>query len=145
MHRPAEPRGFTIVEVAMAVIVFAMAITTSISALQRAFLELDTARNLEIAGSILQCEMEKERLLDWSQASDASYLPVIDASFASNPAVAGRFPLSRTLVTLAGRSGQMVQITLTVRWRSYDGHRLSRSYTTYYGNGGLYAYYHGTP
>ena len=129
----------------MAVIVFAMAITTSISALQRAFLDLDTARNLEIAGSILQCEMEKERLFDWSQASDATYLPVIDASFARNPAIAGRFTLSRTLVTLTGRSGQIVQITLTVRWRSYDGHRLSRSYTTYYGQGGLYAYYHGTP
>jgi Tfp pilus assembly protein PilV len=145
IHRPAETCGFTIAEVAMAVIVLAMAITTSISALQRAFLDLDTARNLEIAGNILQCEMEKERLFNWTQASDATYLPVIDASFARNPAIAGRFTLSRTLVTLTGRSGQMVQITLTVRWRSYDGHRLSRSYTTYYGQGGLYAYYHGTP
>jgi Tfp pilus assembly protein PilV len=144
IHRPAETGGLTIIEVAMAVIVLAMAITTSISALQRAFLELDTARNLEIAGNILQCEMEKERLFDWIQASDASYLPVIDVSFAGNPAIAGRFTLSRTLVTLTGHSGQMVQITLTVRWRSLDGHSLSRSYTTYYGQGGLYAYFHGT-
>ena len=129
----------------MAVIVLAMAITTSISALQRAFLDLDTARNLEIAGNILQCEMEKERLFNWTQASDATYLPVIDASFARNPAIAGRFTLSRTLVTLTGRSGQMVQITLTVRWQTSDGRSLSRSYTTYYGQGGLYAYLYGVP
>ena len=129
----------------MAVIVLAMGITTSLSVLQRAFLDLDTARNLEIAGNNLQCEMEKERLFPWTQASDATYQPVIDASFARNPAIAGRFTLSRSLVALAGRSGQMVQITLTVRWRSYDGRSLSRSYTTYYGQGGLYAYVYGSP
>ena len=142
-QRPAGTRGLTIVEVAIAVVVLATCITTAIVAMQRAFLDLDTARNLEIGGNILQCEMEKERLFDWTHASDAAYVPAIDASFARNPAIAGRFTLSRTLVTLAGRSGQMVQITLTVRWRSYDGHSLSRSYTTYYGQGGLYAYFHG--
>jgi Tfp pilus assembly protein PilV len=145
VKRLAKTRGLTIAEVALAVIVLAMAITTSISALQRAFLDLDTARNLEIAGNILQCEMEKERLFDWTQASNASYAPVIDTSFARNPAIAGRFTLSRSLVTLTGRSGQMVQITLTVHWRSCDGRSLSRSYTTYYGQGGLYTYVYGTP
>jgi Tfp pilus assembly protein PilV len=145
VHRSSETRGLTIAEVALAVIVLAMAITTSITALQRAFLDLDTARNLEIAGNILQCEMEKERLFDWTQASNASYLPVIDTSFARNPAIAGRFTLSRSLTTLTGRSGQMVQITLTVRWRTSDGRSLSRSYTTYYGQGGLHAYVYGSP
>ncbi|MDD2764755.1 MAG: hypothetical protein PHE83_12365 [Opitutaceae bacterium] len=145
VHRTSDTRGLTIAEVALAVIVLAMAITTSISALQRAFLDLDTARNLEIAGNILQCEMEKERLFSWTQASDATYQPVIDTSFARNPAIAGRFTLSRSLTTLAGRSGQMVQITLTVRWRTSDGRSLSRSYTTYYGQGGLYAYVYGVP
>lgn len=136
-------RAFTIAEVAMAVIVLAMAITTSITVMQRAFLQLDTARNLEVAGSILQCEIEKERLFTWVQASNASYAPVIDTGFARNPAIGGRFTLSRTLATLANHSGQTVQITLTVRWRSYDGHSLSRSYTTYYTQGGLYVYYYG--
>lgn len=129
----------------MTVIVLALAITTSLSALQRAFLDLDTARNLEIAGQILQCEMERERLLNWTQVNDAAYQPVIDDSFARNPAIAGRFTLSRSLVPLTGRSGRMVQITLTTSWRSYDGRNLSRSYTTYYGQGGLHAYFYGTP
>ena len=133
-------RAFTLPEVALALIVLALGITTAITALQRAFLNLDTARNLQVAAGILQCEIEKERLFNWAQVSDATYQPVIDASFLRNPAVAGRFTLTRTLATVAQRSGQMVQVTLTVRWRSYDGRNLTRSYTTYFGQGGLYNY-----
>ena len=129
----------------MTVIILALALTTSLTAMQRAFLEFDTARNLEIAGNILQCEMEKERLFTWAKAGDTTYQPVIDASFTRNPAIAGRFTLSRALTTLAAHSGQIVQITLTARWRSYDGHTLSRSYTTYYTQGGLYEYLYNNP
>ena len=124
----------------MAVFILALALTTSLAALQRAFLQLDTARNLEIAANILQCEMEKERLFNWTQASDAGFVPVIDPSFARNPAIAGRFTLSRSVAVLAAHSGQELQITLTITWRGYDGRSLARSYTSYYTQGGLYAY-----
>ena len=140
---PAAVAAFTIAEVAMAVIILVFAITTSITVMQRAYLHLDTARNLEIASNILQCELEKERLFSWTAVSNAAYAPTMDASFAGNPAVASRFTLSRSLGTLANRSSQMVQITLTVTWRNYDGRSLSRSYTTYYTQGGLYAYHYG--
>ncbi len=124
----------------MAVFILALALTTSLAALQRAFLQLDTARNLEIAANMLQCEMEKERLFTWAQASNASYAPVIDPSFARNPAIGGRFTLSRALASV--HSGQVVQITLTVTWHGYDGRSLARSYTSYYTQGGLYAYFY---
>lgn len=133
-------RAFTLVEVAMAVLVLALALTTSLAAMQSAFLQFDTARNLEVAANILQCEMEKERLFTWAEASDATYVPVLDPGFAGDPAIAGRFTLSRTVAVVAGHSGQMVQITLTVRWRGYDGRTLTRSYTTYYTQGGLYVH-----
>lgn len=138
-----KSRAFTLVEVAMAVIVLALALTTSLSAMQRAFLQFDTARNLEIAANILQSEMEKQRLLTWSQVTDVAYVPVIDSSFARNPALGGRFTLSRTVTAVAGHSAQMVQVTLTVRWRGYDGRSLTRSYTTYCTQGGLRDYFYG--
>jgi hypothetical protein len=124
----------------MSVIVLALALTTSLAAMQQAFLQFDTARNLEVAANILQCEIEKERLFSWSRVSDTTYQPVIDSSFARNPAIGGRFTLSRALTTVPSHNGQMVQITLTVRWRGYDGRSLTRSYTTYYTQGGLYEY-----
>ena len=129
----------------MAVIVLALVLTTSLTGMQRAFLELDTARNLEIAANMLQDEIEQERLLPWATASNAAYVPVIDAGFARNPAIGGRFTLSRTLSVLTGHSGQLVQITLTVRWRNYDGHVLARTATTYFASGGLHEYFYNNP
>lgn len=130
-------RGFTLVEVAVTVFVLALAITTSITTMQRAFASLDTARNLSTASTILQSEMENERLFNWGKVSDASYQPTLGASYLRNPSVAGRFTLSRTVAFLPGRSNQMVQVTLTVTWRNYDGRSLSRSFTSYFTQGGL--------
>ena len=118
-----------------------MAITTYITTLQRAFLILDSARNLETASRIMQCELEKERLLPWSQVNDADYRATIDSAFTGNPAIAGRFALTRTTATVANRANKLLQITLTVTWRNYDGRTQQRSQTTYYGNGGLYTYF----
>lgn len=133
-------RGYTIPEVAFAVVVMAMAITTALAALQRAFLELDTARNLTLAGNIMQAQLEKERLLPWTEVSNPGYRPAIDSSFMSNPAVAGRFTLSRAVSVLPARDGRMVQVTLTVTWRGYDGRVHSRNYLTYFSRDGLYNY-----
>lgn len=133
--------GFSLVEVIMAVSVLALVLTTSVTTLQRAFLNLDSARNLETACRILQCEIEKERMLTWSQINDASYVPTLDSAFAGNPAVAGRFSLTRSVTTVPNHSGNLIQITVTASWRSYDGRPQDRSYTTYYGKDGLYAYF----
>ncbi len=124
----------------MAVVILAMAITTALAAMQRAFLELDTARSLQAAGNIMQCEFEKERLFPWAQLNDAAYQASIDSTFLRNPAIAGRFALTRSVATIAQRSGQVVQVTLTVTWRSYTGRNLTRSYTTYFCQGGLNTY-----
>jgi Tfp pilus assembly protein PilV len=133
--------GFTLVEVMLASFVLALAISTAITTLQRGFADLDSARNIETACRILQCELEKERLMTWAQVSVASLQPAIDSSFQSIPSVAGRFTLSRSIATVPNHSGNMLQITLTATWRTYDGRSQRRSLTTYYGNGGLYAYF----
>ena len=125
----------------MAVGVFALAVVTSITTLQRAFSNLDTARNIETACRILQCEMEKERLMTWAQVGVVNYVPTIDPMFQSNPAVAGRFTLSRSIATVPNRSSKIIQITLTVSWTNYAGRTHQRSLTTYYGNGGLQTYF----
>ena len=141
MLRAGRRAGFTIIEVAMAGAILALVIATALTASQRAMLQLDTARNLETAADILQTELEHERILPWARVSDPSYQPVIDSGFTRHPTIAGRFSLSRTIVTLPNRGGQMVQITLTVRWRGYDGRELTRTHTTYFTQGGLYDYF----
>lgn len=139
----AGRRGFTLVEVAVSVCVLALVLTTSITTAQRAFNTLDTARNISTASSILQTQVENERLFTWAKLIDTTYQPTLGAAFLRNPAVAGRFSISRTVAVLPDRSNLMVQVTLTVRWRNYDGRNLARSFTTYFTQGGLNDFYYG--
>lgn len=151
--RPPRPRAktaaFTIVEVMMAAIVMAMAITTSITTLQRGFISIDSARNFVIAGQIMQSEIEKMRVSPWtSPGAGSSVVGIVDytdtvPTLRIDPVftsvyISNRFTLTRQL---ADPKTDMRQITLTVSWRTLDGRTLSRSYTTYYARYGLYDFF----
>jgi len=69
-------RGFTLVEVAFASFVMAMAIATSLTALQYSYRAIDSARYTTLAGQILQSQMEKLRLLTWAQLTDPVNGPI---------------------------------------------------------------------
>lgn len=120
----------------MSMFVLALVISTSVTTLQRSFLNLDTARNLATASAILQTELEKERLMSWTTVS-SNFQPPLDPIYQGNPDVAGRFALSRSIVFVANHSNQLVQVTLKVTWRTYDRRQVSRTFTTYFTNGGL--------
>jgi hypothetical protein len=128
----------------MAAIVMAFAITSSITTMQRGFLSLDTARNITIAGQIMQSEFEKMRLLPWTtvdtyDATGSEITVAVDTSFTSNAFIGSRFAMTRRVNVI--RAG-MKQITLTVTWRSYDGRNITRSYASYYSQNGLYDYFY---
>jgi prepilin-type N-terminal cleavage/methylation domain-containing protein len=138
--RAGRRRGFTIAEVMMAAAVMALAITTSITTMQRAFLAIDVARGTSYAAQIMQSELEKMRLQNWttvSAYSSSATTVTIDSSFTSNSYIGNRYTLSRTATTV--HTG-MIKITLTISWRTYDARLLTRSYVTYYGKNGLYDY-----
>ena len=137
--------GFTLVEAVAALLVFTVAFGGALAVVQRAFLELDSARAILAAGTILQSEMEKERMFTWAQAADATYVPTVDSGTLRDPAMAGRFTLARAVTPLTGREARMLQITLTASWRTIDGQVRSRKFTTYYTNGGLREYLARTP
>jgi Tfp pilus assembly protein PilV len=144
-HGRRSSRGFTLVEAVTALLVFTLAFGGALSVVQRAFLELDSARAILAAGTILQSEMEKERMFAWAQAADATYVPTVDAGVLRDPAMAGRFTLSRTVTPMSGRETRMLQITLTASWRTIDNQVRTRRFTTYYNNGGLREYLARTP
>ncbi len=140
--RRTATRAFTLVEVAVSVFVLSLVLTTAITTAQRAYSTLDTARNISTASTILQTQMENERLFTWAKITDTTYQPTLGSTFLRNPTVAGRFTISRAVAAVSGRTTQ-VQVTLTVRWRNYDGRSLARSFTTYYTQGGLNDFYAG--
>jgi hypothetical protein len=144
-HSRPGSRGFTIMEVMMAAIVMAFAITTSITTMQRAFLALDTSRNLTLAGQIMVSEMERTRMLNWTEVEALDLSPTettltLDEVFTDNPQIGTRFALKR-VVTLPDASNTNIrQITLTITWSGYDGRAHSRSYTTHYARFGIHDY-----
>jgi prepilin-type N-terminal cleavage/methylation domain-containing protein len=139
--------GFTIVEVIMASAVMALAITTSITTMQRAFLALDTSRNLTTAGQIMVSEMEKIRMLGWTDVSpwvNTTTTLTLDSAFTSNPQIGNRFTLVRAVTQPDLSNANIIEITLTMTWTGYDGRQLSRSYTTHYARYGIHDYLYNT-
>ena len=133
--------AFTIAEVMMAAAIMALAISTSITVMQRAFASLDTARNLTTAGQIMQGEIEKMRLKDWTTVSAYPAGPTsltIEQVFTDMSTIGSRFTMSRTVTT---PQTDMREITLTVTWKAYDGRTISRKMKTYYCRYGLYDFY----
>ena len=146
-QRPTpQNNGFTILEVMMAAIVMAFAITTSITTMQRAFLAMDTARNVTQANQIMQSEIERMRLKDWTTInaySSTATTITIDSSYTSNAFIGSRFTLTRAATDVPGHTlSGMKQVTFTISWTSYDRRTLSRSLTVYYGQNGLYDYFY---
>ena len=135
-------RGFTIVEVVMAVIILSLVIGTTITTIQRSFLSLDSARNINVAGQILQSEIEKTRMHDWSTVSAYGAGPTamtLDPAFTSQKQIGNRFSVTRTISTV---KTDMLKITYTASWNSLDGRPLNRSLTSFYAKDGLYDYFY---
>ena len=135
----------------MAAAVMALAISSSILVMGRAFNSVDSARCISYASQIMQGELEKMRLTQWGNGTAAgngttgvtSYstttadLPIA-ASFTTAGDVGSRMTMTRIAANVhAG----MIRVTLTISWRTFDGHLMSRSYTTYYGQNGLYDFF----
>lgn len=146
-HSRRSTQAFTIVEVMLAAIIMVLAITTSITTLQRGFQSIDTARSLVIAGQIMQSEIEKMRVCPWSSTATvtgvADYVAntpsiTLDPVFTSCDYIADRFTLNR--IVDDPKPG-LRHITLTVSWNSSDGRAMSRTYTTYYARYGLYDFF----
>jgi Tfp pilus assembly protein PilV len=142
--------GFTILEVALAGFVMAFGIATSIIALQMGFRALDVARDSTVASQIMQSEIERLRLLPWSNTSTATGVSNLPSSasvslasmFTANPQLVAKFTVTRTVEPDSARPADVRYITISVQWRSYDGRPHTRSFTTMYSKNGLYDYYY---
>jgi Tfp pilus assembly protein PilV len=149
--RRVRQGGFTIMEVLMATFVMALAISTSVTTLQVGYRSIDTARNMTLAGQILQSMIEDIRLKQWTEINSmaASTTGSISTFFASGSfgssatatRMLSRFTFNRAVSDVSGQTG-IKRIVLTATWTGIDGRSTSVKYTTYYAQNGLYDYYY---
>ena len=113
-----------------------------LTTLQRAFISLQNARDLNIASQMLQSEMEKLRLADWTTVNGfttSATTVTLDPAFTANPFVGNRFTLSRTVTD--PKTDTRI-ITLRVVWQGADNRPLSRRLAMRYSRNGLYDYFY---
>ena len=147
-----QDRGFTIIEVAMASFIMAFGIGSSIIALQSGFKALDVARDTTLASQILQSEIERLRLMAWSNTATTAVDSIIElpaseavslaSMFSSSAGLETKFDVTRAVEVDADRPTEVRYITISVRWRSYDGRTHNRSFRSMYAKNGLYDYYY---
>lgn len=128
----------------MATFVMTLGIGTSLLGLMTGFRTLDVARSTTLASQVLQSEMERLRLMSWSDIELLSGTHTVDLAtvFTDDPALAARFTLTRTVGDVAGRIGGMKEVVLQTSWQTVDGRVITRSFRTYYAKHGLYDYYY---
>ena len=149
------------VETMLAATVMAMGIATALTALQYGLRAIDTARNMTLAGQIMQGEIEILRLQNWSQivalqnAQTSATVPTqIDPSTTITSgsgttldtmltAIANRFTCTRLISDITGRS-DIKKITLNVRWNGVDGRAHLLVFQTRYAKDGLADYFYVT-
>lgn len=143
----------------MASFVMAFGLATAIIAMQSGFKTVDIARGTTLASQILQSEMERLRLMSWttisalSTATDTTApipagspagVEMFDGTtyFSSNPDIAGKFTITRTVSADSSRPSHVMNIVISVTWKSIDGRSHTRSFQSMYSKDGLYDYYY---
>ena len=149
-RRLLSARGFTILEVALASTIMALGLSTAIFVMQAGFKAIDVARDNTLASQILQSEMERLRLMPWSNSTSAldSITELVTPEtvslsdmFSSSAVLASRFTVERTITPDSTRSGDVRYIRITVTWRTLDVRSQTRSFRSMYAMNGLYDYY----
>ena len=143
----------------MSAFVMAFGIATSIIAMQTGFKSIDLARGTTLASQIIQSEMERVRMLSWttvtalSTATDTTApfptgspagIEMFDGAtyFSSNPAIAGKYTITRTVEPDSTRPTEVMNLTVQVSWLGYDNRAHIRSFRSMYAKNGLYDYYY---
>jgi hypothetical protein len=88
--------------------------------------------------------MERLRMMSWTMITALPAEESFDGStyFSANPDVAGKYTITRKVDDNAAQPTEIKDLTVSVRWQSYDGRWHTRSFTAIYAKDGLYDYFY---
>ncbi|OHE79133.1 MAG: hypothetical protein A3G75_04030 [Verrucomicrobia bacterium RIFCSPLOWO2_12_FULL_64_8] len=136
-------RGFSLVELMMAVFVMAFAIMTSLTTLQSSYSAIDTARCTTLAAQIIQSTLENLRLKNWTTINALGASQSIDIStiYGSALPASKNFTCTLKAIDVSGQPN-LKQLVVEVAWTGLDGRAHLRDSMTYYAKDGLYDYFY---
>lgn len=135
-----RPAGFSLIEVMVASCVLMLGISGALVTLQRSIGSIAQARQLDTASQLMQTELERLRLLNWSQL-ESLQLSLDHSVPTPSGGEFARFSCERDIRDL--RDG-MKEITLTASWGGLDGRAHTARLVTRYSRSGLNDYFYTT-
>lgn len=140
--------GFSLVEVMMAFSILILCIAGSIATMMTGFRSLDTARCGTLAAQIMQSQIEKLRMEQWTtlcaEPADKTFSTAEIAALVPTSAAdtAARFSLRQQIQNATDHPTDMKEILITVTWNGVGNVPHTRVMTTRYAQNGLYSYYY---
>ena len=111
-------RGFTLIEVLVALLILALVITTSLAVFVERTRRLQQATETILAYEALSNEAEVRRRIDFNQLDTAS------TTFISDTKILGPLQPFQTYVTVEDAPPDLKNVTMVIRWRG--GQRSAR-------------------
>ncbi len=126
--------GFTLVEVMMAATILVVGLVGMMQTVTIGSEMLDTARKQTLASQIIQHQIERVRLMNWSDVAALGASPTPVAVSDAFAAQGGGFACQRTATDV--KAG-LRRLTFTVTWKSNVNRSYTRTGETYVGKNGL--------
>ncbi|MGJ8650107.1 MAG: type IV pilus modification PilV family protein [Opitutaceae bacterium] len=130
-------QAFTLVEVLIALVIFAIVIASGFACIKMGLQQVDNARHHTRSAQIMQSEVENIRSLPWAK------LIALQTAETTIP-IASQFGdstySSYTMKRSIAGNGNVRKITFVVTWKDISGKSHSKTYVTQYTKGGLYDY-----
>lgn len=145
MVKRAESKdGFTIIEVVIAMGIFALVIAGGMIGVRRGFEVVENSRHYTRVSQILQSEVESMRSLSWAEvdALPANSTITIDPEF--DTGTYDMYTVTRVITPVSGTSGDVKQVDVTATFTNRQGRTISMNYVTFFADGGVNDYYYRT-
>ena len=130
-------RGFSLVELLIALVVFAIVIVSGFACVKMGMGLVDNARHHTRASQIMQSEVERLRSLAWA---NLTALPAAKTQVAVASQFGDSSYTNYSLYRSLAGSGDSRKIILEIAWTDMGGRAHSKTYVTQYTKGGLYDY-----
>ncbi len=129
--------AFTLVELMVAMVIFAIVIASGFACLRSGMGLVDNARHHTRSSQIMQSEIERIRSLPWNDVIALTDDTDVTLGAEFTATAYDAYTMQRTVT---GSGGERV-VTLLVDWTDIAGRAHSRTYVSQYTKGGLYDYF----
>jgi Tfp pilus assembly protein PilV len=126
-------RGYSLIEAMVATMVMSLVLSSALTTSSHSFLYVSDIRLRGHASQALQEQMEKIRLMSWSQVQTLS--PTFSVAGDTKGVFSGT--VSQTAYDSYSGTTTLVRVTLTITWKNRQGQVMTSKLTTLVGNGGL--------